>query len=47
MTELAMEIRAVDVDERTIAGVVAPYDEISYLTPDPAGERIIRGAFRK
>ena len=42
-----MEIRSVDMDERTITGVCAPYDEISYLTPDPSGERIIRGAFTK
>jgi hypothetical protein len=47
MAELAMQLRGVDVDGRTITGVVAPYDEISYLTPDPAGERIVRGAFRK
>jgi hypothetical protein len=42
-----MEVRAVDMDQRTITGVCAPYDEISYLVPDPAGERIIRGAFAK
>jgi hypothetical protein len=35
------------MDSRTITGVCAPYDEISYLTPDPSGERIIRGAFGK
>ena len=42
---LAMELRAVDAQARTITGVVAPYDATSYLTPDPAGERIVRGAF--
>jgi hypothetical protein len=42
-----MEIRSVDIDERTITGVCAPYDEVSYLVPDPAGERIMRGAFSK
>jgi HK97 family phage prohead protease len=47
MAELMMELRAVDPDARTITGVVAPYDETSYLTPDPAGERIGRGAFAK
>lgn len=47
MDTLAMELRAVDADERTVTAVVAPYDEVSYLTRDPAGERIIRGAFAK
>jgi hypothetical protein len=42
-----MEIRNVNMDERTITGVCAPYDEISYLVPDPNGERIMRGAFNK
>jgi len=42
-----MEIRAVDIDERIITGVCAPYDEVSYLVPDPSGERIVRGAFTK
>ena len=44
---LAMEIRTVDPEERTLVGVVAPYDEVSYLVPDPGGERIMRGAFAK
>ena len=44
---LDMQVRAVDGDARTITGVVAPYDEVSYVTPDPAGERIMRGAFAK
>jgi HK97 family phage prohead protease len=44
---LHMEIRAVSMDERTITGVCAPYDEVSYLVPDPSGERIRRGAFTK
>lgn len=48
MTGLTMEIRAVDADERTLAGVVAPYDEVSYLTKfGPTGERILRGAFSR
>lgn len=40
-----MELREVDESERVVVGVVAPYDEVSYLTPDPNGERIRRGAF--
>jgi hypothetical protein len=47
MNELQMELRAVDPDARTITGIVAPYDAVSYMTPDPAGERIMRGAFKK
>ena len=47
MNNLAMEIRSVEVSERTLVGVVAPYDETSYLTADPAGERIKRGAFKR
>jgi Escherichia/Staphylococcus phage prohead protease len=42
-----MEIRSVDTDTRTLVGVVAPYDEVSYLVPDPGGERIMRGAFNR
>lgn len=47
MDTLAMELRSVRPEERLVIGVVAPYDELSYLTPDPAGERIKRGAFTK
>lgn len=47
MTSLAMELRRVDTSERVVVGVVAPYDEVSYLTPDPAGEVIRRGAFKR
>ena len=43
--QLAMEIRSVDTSERTLVGVVAPYDQTTYLVADPGGERITRGAF--
>ena len=46
-SQLPMEIRSMNVDDRALVGVVAPYDETSYLVPDPRGERIRRGAFRK
>jgi hypothetical protein len=46
-TDLVMEIRGVDEDARTVVGRVAPYDETTYLVPDPSGERIARGAFGK
>jgi HK97 family phage prohead protease len=42
-----MELRNVEPDERLIVGIVVPYDETTYLTGDPAGERIRRGAFTK
>lgn len=47
MYQLPMELRGIDSDGRTIDGVCVPYDEISYLTPNPAGERVLRGAFTK
>jgi phage head maturation protease len=47
MFQLPMELRGVDGDGRTIEGVCVPYDEISYLTPNPNGERVMRGAFSK
>jgi HK97 family phage prohead protease len=45
--EMLMELRRVDPVERVVVGVVAPYDEISYLTPHIEGERIRRGAFAR
>jgi len=42
-----MELREVNEARREIVGVVAPYDEVSYLTPDPNGERMRRGCFAK
>lgn len=47
MELLGMELRDVRPSERLVIGLVAPYDETSYLTPNPAGERINRGAFAK
>jgi uncharacterized protein len=47
MEPLTMELRSVDTGSRVVVGVVAPYDEVSYLTPDPNGERIRRGAFAR
>jgi HK97 family phage prohead protease len=42
-----MELREVNTAQRVVVGVVSPYDEVSYLTPDPNGERIRRGAFAR
>jgi uncharacterized protein len=47
MSELEMSLRSVDIDQRLITGIVAPYNSVSYMTPDPAGERIMRDAFTK
>ena len=44
---LSMELRAVDPSQRLITGVVAPYNETTFLTGAPSGERIRRGAFTK
>lgn len=44
---LAMELRDVRAAERVVVGVCAPYDETSYLVPDPMGERVKRGAFAR
>jgi len=47
MSDLAMELRSIDVEKRTLVGVCVPYDETSYLAPNPNGERVRRGAFTK
>lgn len=44
---LPMEIRNVDTSARTITGVVAPYNETTYLVADAGGERIMRNAFNR
>ena len=43
---LDMEIRDVTEARREIVGRVAPYNETTYLTGDPRGERLMRGCFR-
>jgi HK97 family phage prohead protease len=47
MFQLPMELRHTDHDSRQVHGVCVPYDEISYLVPNPQGERVLRGAFTK
>lgn len=47
MFQLPMELRHTDPELRQITGVCVPYDEVSYLTPNPQGERVLRGAFTK
>jgi uncharacterized protein len=47
MNEMLLELRKVDPEQRTVVGICAPYDEVTYLTWDPSGERIRRGAFKR
>jgi HK97 family phage prohead protease len=42
-----MELRRVEQSERLVVGLVVPYDETTYLVPNPDGERIRRGAFSR
>jgi len=42
-----LELRTISLDERTVEGIAVPWGEVSYLTPDPAGERFLPGAFTK
>lgn len=34
-------------DERIVEGIAVPWNETSYLTPDPAGERFLPGSLSK
>jgi HK97 family phage prohead protease len=45
--QFGMELRAVEVDERVVVGAAAPYLEVTDLAGDPAGERIMPGAFSR
>lgn len=47
MNRLPMQLREVSESERLIVGVVAPYDEVTFLVNDPGGERIRRRAFAR
>jgi HK97 family phage prohead protease len=47
MDFLEMQFRSVSEPERLVSGMVAPYDQTTYLVPVPGGERIRRGAFRR
>ena len=47
MSELEMQMRGVDTSQREIVGMVAPYDETSYLVASPGGERLRPGCFSK
>lgn len=42
-----IEWRTVSTDERIVEGLAVPWGEVSYLTPDPAGERFLAGSLTK
>ena len=42
-----IEWRTVSTDERIIAGIAVPWNETSYLTPDPKGERFLPGSLTR
>lgn len=40
-------VRSVSTDERIVAGIAVPWNETSYLTPDPKGERFLPGSLTR
>ena len=47
VTFAALELRVPDVSERLVEGVVVPWGETSFLTPDPKGERFRPGSLSR
>lgn len=47
VTYSALELRVPDLAERIVEGVVVPWGETSYLTPDPRGERFRPGSLTR
>jgi len=45
MQQLAMEVRSLNEDQRTIVGIAVPYDATTYRVP--GGEVVRRGAFAR
>jgi hypothetical protein len=43
----ALELRVPDMSERIVEGIVVPWDETSFLTPDPNGERFRPGSLNR
>jgi HK97 family phage prohead protease len=43
----ALELRVASTAERIVEGIVVPWNETSYLTDDPKGERFIRGSLSR
>ena len=46
-TRAAFPFELRGVDERIVAGIAVPWNETSFLTPDPAGERFLPGSLLK
>ena len=42
-----VEWRTISTDERIVGGIAVPYNETSYLTPDPKGERFMPGSLTR
>lgn len=42
-----IEWRTVSTDDRVISGIAVPWNETSYLTPDPKGERFLPGSLTR
>jgi HK97 family phage prohead protease len=42
-----VEWRTVSVDDRIVAGIAVPWNETSYLVPDPGGERFLPGSLTR
>ena len=43
----ALELRVPDASERIVEGVVVPWGETSFMTPDPKGERFMAGSLTR
>jgi hypothetical protein len=43
----SLELRIPDRAERIVEGIVVPWDETSYMTPDPRGERFVAGSLTR
>jgi uncharacterized protein len=43
----AIELRVPDIDERIVEGIVVPWNETSFMTPDPKGERFLPGSMTR
>lgn len=47
VTYTALELRVPSLDERIVEGIVVPWNETSYLTEDPRGERFRSGSLTR
>jgi len=47
VTFSALELRVPDTSERIVEGIVVPWGETSFLTPDPRGERFRPGSLTR